>query len=131
MILGWWLDVAVAAVFQPVVMPGPGCRAGRAGFHGPAVVLTVVGACLAGQPGARAWSLPSAVVIWLAHGQLAFEAQPEAPAAAYDAPGDGEEPQPEPLGFPPSGGSAQGEQLHPGEQLAGRATISHQIWFWA
>jgi hypothetical protein len=45
--------------------------------------------------------------------------EPQAPAAADDAPGSGEDPQPDQSGFPAAGRAGQGEQLGPGEELAG------------
>jgi hypothetical protein len=45
------------------------------------------------------------------------EAEPQAPAAADEAPGDGEQAQPQALGFPAAGGPRQGKQLRPGQQL--------------
>ena len=51
-------------------------------------------------------------------------------AAADEAPGGGEEPQPQPLGFPGAGGSVEGEHLHPDGQFTGMATSSHHSWFW-
>jgi hypothetical protein len=56
------------------------------------------------------------VCAWPAGGQ----AQPQPAAAAHQPPGDGGQPQSQPLGFPPAGGPSQGEHLHPGEQLAGQ-----------
>jgi hypothetical protein len=43
-----------------------------------------------------------------------------AAAAADDAPGDGEQAQPQPPGFPAAGGPSEREHLRPGEQLAGQ-----------
>ncbi len=48
------------------------------------------------------------------------EAELQAAAAAVEAPGGGEQAQPEPFGFPAAGLSCQGEQLGPGQQLAGQ-----------
>jgi len=52
------------------------------------------------------------------------QAQPCPPAAADDAPGGGEQAQPQPFGFPGAGGAVHGEHLHPGGRLAGHG---HQL----
>jgi hypothetical protein len=39
-------------------------------------------------------------------------------ATLLTRPGSGEQPQPEPFGFPGAGGAVQGEHRHPGGQLA-------------
>src|SRR5690242_20032211 len=49
------------------------------------------------------------------------EAEPQASAAADDAPGSGEQSQAETFGFPPAGGAGEGDHLHPGEQVAGQS----------
>ena len=47
--------------------------------------------------------------------------QPGPPRGACEPPGDGEQPEPEPFGFPPAGlVPGEGEQLHPGGELAGQ-----------
>jgi hypothetical protein len=43
-----------------------------------------------------------------------------AAASAGEPARDGEDPQAEPFGFPAAGGAGQGEQLGPGQQLAGQ-----------
>jgi hypothetical protein len=54
-------------------------------------------------------------------GPVFSEAEPQAPAAAGETSGDGEDTQAEPFRFPAAGGGAgQGEQLGPGEKLAGQ-----------
>ena len=72
-----------------------------------------------------------AAVIWAGSRARRPEAEPEAAAAADEAPGGGEQPEPQPLGFPAAGRAVQGEHLHPGGSSQASATISHQIWFWA
>jgi hypothetical protein len=47
------------------------------------------------------------------------DTQPQAPRAADQAPGGGEQAQPQPFGFPAAGFAFQGEHLHPGQQFAG------------
>src|SRR5260221_13649055 len=47
------------------------------------------------------------------------EAEPQPPAAADEAPGDTEQPQPQALGFPPAGWAVPGGDLGPRPQLAG------------
>ena len=53
-------------------------------------------------------------------GPAGGEAEPQPAAAGDDAPGSGEDPQPEPPGFPAAAGPGQGEHLGPGEQFAGQ-----------
>jgi hypothetical protein len=53
-------------------------------------------------------------------GPVCGHAQPQAAAAADQAPGDGEDPQPQPSRFPAAGRAVKGEHLHPGQQLAGQ-----------
>jgi hypothetical protein len=48
------------------------------------------------------------------------EAEPQAPAAPYEAAGDGEHAQAQAFGLPAAGGAGEGEQLRPGQQLAGQ-----------
>ena len=59
-------------------------------------------------------------VIWSGPGPSGGDAEPQAAAAADDAPGGGEDPQPQLPGFPAAGGAGEGEHLGPGEQLAGQ-----------
>ena len=109
-ILGWWPEAVAGCLFPACGRAWrPGCRAGWAGFHGPAgCPFWSQGLVAAGQPGARACSRVIAVVIWLAQGQRGGEAEPQAAAAADEAPGGGEDPQPQPLGFPAAGGAGAG-----------------------
>ncbi len=48
------------------------------------------------------------------------EAEAKPAAAADDASGGGEQAQSQPLGFPAAGAAGKGEQLGPGDQLAGQ-----------
>ena len=52
-------------------------------------------------------------------GPVCGQAELLAPAAADQPPGHGEDPQAQAFGFPPAGLAVKGEQLHPGQQLAG------------
>jgi hypothetical protein len=53
-------------------------------------------------------------------GPAGSEAELEAAAAVDDAPGAGEEAEPQPFRFPSAGFAGEGEDLHPGEQVAGQ-----------
>jgi hypothetical protein len=57
----------------------------------------------------------TAAVIWSAQGPALGESEPQAAAAADEAPGDGEQVEPEPSGFPAAGGPGEGEHLGPGQ----------------
>ena len=52
-------------------------------------------------------------------GPAGSQAQPQAPAAADEASGRGEQAEPQPFRFPAAGCSVEGEHGHPGEEFAG------------
>ena len=64
-------------------------------------------------------------------GPAGGEAEPHAQAAADDAPGEGEQPQAEPVGFPPAGGPVRASICIQASSPQARAMISHQIRLWA
>src|SRR6516164_9830266 len=98
----------------------PGCRAGWAGSTGPGVLLLGRGdgsGWSAGREGLQAGGCGGDS---RGPGPALGQAQPQAAAAGCQAPGDGEDAQPQPFGFPPAGLARKGEHLGPGQQLAGQ-----------
>jgi hypothetical protein len=57
--------------------------------------------------------------------------EPQAAAAADDPPGDGEDPQPDPSGFPAAGRAVKASICIQASSSQASAVISDQIWFCA
>src|SRR5258708_39781399 len=118
--LNRWAEAAAGGCFQRrVVLGGPAVAPGGRGSMVPGVVLPVVGigcrwsARLEGMEAAdRCGDLGGP-------GPSGGEAEPQPPAAADEAPGDTEQPQPQALGIPPAGRAGPGEHLGPRHPLAG------------
>ena len=97
------LSRRVGGVPRPPVLSFPG-RSGGSG-------------CSAGGEGLQAGDRGGDV---RGPGPSLGEAEPQAASAAHEPPGGGEQAQAEPFRFPAAGGPGQGEQLRPGQEVAGQ-----------
>jgi hypothetical protein len=119
-ILAGWPEGGAGRCFQCMaVADGPAVALGGRGSTGPGGFLSAggMGSCWsAWREGVetvdRSGDLGSP-------GPGRGDTQPQAAAAADQAPGGGEQAQPQALGFPAAGLAGEGEHLHPGQQFAG------------
>ena len=120
------------AIFSGRSVWWPGCRAGWAGFHRPrGVSFLVAGMGFGGSAGCEGLEAGDRGGDLLGPGPALREAETQAAAAADDAPGAGEDPQPQPSGFPAGAVPVRASIWVQAASSHASVMISYQIWFWA